>query len=177
MSDDLSTASESRKPALHRRINATVVLVIVLPLFAIVASVGTAVVAVTRGDPVLPDRYHWEGEKLDHDFALSQRAAQLHVGADLRLQPVEGLCRADLRIDGESPEALQVTLIHGSRASLDRQLHFLREGDSSSYTAQCQELPAGTWHVELSDAGNTWAFRDDETGDLADVKLYFKAPR
>ena len=173
MSNKQPAGSDGARPARRSRINATVVLVIGLPLFAIVASVGTAVVAVTRGDPVLPDQYHWEGDKLDHDFALSQLAARRHVSADLRLQPAQGSCRVDLSIDGAPPQELDLTLIHGSNASLDRQMRFLRNGASSSYTAQCAQIPSATWHVQLADGQNTWTFREDVIGDLDNVKLSF----
>src|SRR5690242_19175742 len=105
------------------RINPTVVLTIALPLIAVIASVGTAVVAFSRGDPPLPDQYHWEGDKLDHDFSQSKRASQLHVNASLDLQAGEGVCHLKLKLDGaNAPSSVDLALIHVSNPALDRNI-------------------------------------------------------
>ena len=140
------------------KINPAVALIIALPLFAIVASVGTAVVAFTRGDPPLPDQFHWEGDKLDHDFAQSRRAADLHINATLDLRADKGICRLTLTLDGNRPPAfLDLALIHVSNPSLDRNIRFLRT--AAGYSAPCAPLPAARWHLELSDPEGSWSFR------------------
>ncbi len=148
------------------KINATVFLTIALPLFAIVASVGTAIIALSSGDPPLPGEYHWEGVRLDRDFDESRRAMQLNVNAVLNLRPVAGMCHLTLSIDGAAPAAVDVALIHVSRPSLDRHMRFMRTADDSLYSAPCAALPSTGWHVELSDLANTWRFRTDAAGDL-----------
>ncbi len=153
------------------KINATVFLTIALPLFAIVASVGTAIIALSSGDPPLPDQYHWEGDKLDHDFAESRRAAELNVHAVLDLRPDNGVCHLTLTLDGTPPAAVDVTLIHVSRPALDRHLRFLRTAEVSRYSAACTALPSTGWHVELSDLANTWRFRTDAVGELRNIVL------
>src|SRR5947208_2738049 len=87
-------------PMSRAKINPTVFLAIALPLVAVAASVGTAVVAVSRGDAPLPDQYHWEGVKLDHDFAQSQRASELQFKANINLQPQKGTCYLALSLGG-----------------------------------------------------------------------------
>lgn len=154
-----------------RRINLTLVLTLLLPLFAIVASVGTAIVAVTSGDPPLPDEYHWEGDKLDHDFAESRRAADLKVNASLNLQPQAGACHLSLRIDGTPPAALDVALIHVSQPALDRHIRFTQTAVPSLYSAPCSRLPSTGWHVELSDIAGSWRFRTDIAGNLDNIAL------
>lgn len=156
---------------MHAKINPIVVLIIGLPLFAVLASVGTAVLAFTRGDPVLPDEYHWEGQTLDHDFALSERAVQLKVSAALHLEPVAGVCHLTLRLDGSLPPAVDVSLTHVSQPALDRRIRFTRTAQTSSYSARCSTLPAAQWHVELRDVGRSWSFRDEAAGRLATVNL------
>src|SRR3954464_13379910 len=94
--------SQCPPPSSQRgRFNAVVMLIIGLPAFAIAASVGTAIVAATRGDPPMPDEYHWEGDKLDHDFAGSRKAEELGVEASLRLEPEQGRCHAVLRMTSD----------------------------------------------------------------------------
>jgi len=166
-----STASARRERQPPNRPNPVVMLTILLPLFAVGASVGTAIVAYSRGDATLPDEYHWEGDKLDHDFARSDRAAALKIDAYLSLQPREGECRINLELDGSPPRALDVRLIHVSQPALDRQIRFWRSGNTTSYSAACPPTPAALWHVELSDIDGSWSFRDDASGNLAKLHL------
>jgi len=146
------------------RINPVALLTIGLLLFAIIASVGTAVLAFSRGDPPLPDQYHWEGDNLDHDFEGSQRATALGLEARLELQPMAGVCHLSLRLKTALPFALDVNLVHGSRPELDRQMRFLRTADPSSYVAPCPAVAPGQWHIELKDPDGGWSFRQEWSG-------------
>jgi hypothetical protein len=157
--------------------NPTLYLIIGLPLFAVVASVGTAVVAVTRGDSPLPGQYHWEGDKLDHDFAQSQRAAALHLDARVDLQPRQGVCHLTLALDGNSlPPAVDLALIHGANPALDRTILFSRISGTASYSAPCTVLPDARWHVELSDPNGSWSFRAALTGGEKTIALSSNSP-
>jgi len=162
----MSTHSQSRG-----RVNAVALLVVGLPLFAIFASVGTAVIAVTRGDPPLPDQYHWEGDTLDHDFASSRRATELGLQARLELQPVDGVCHLSLHLKAALPTAVDVNLVHGSRAGLDRQIRFLQTASPSSYLAPCPAMPTGQWHIELKDPKGAWSFRQEWSGKTPFVTM------
>ncbi len=158
------------------RINPALLLIIALPLSAVLASVGTAVLAFSRGDPPLPDQYHWEGVKLDHDFAQSKRAAELKVNATLTLQPAQGICHLTLRLNGTPPPGVDVALIHVSKPALDRHIRFLPTAVASVYSAPCAPLPPARWHIELSDLGNSWSFRVLMAGDLKTVALSSDMP-
>lgn len=145
-------------------LNGGLVLVIGLPLFAIVASVGTAVVAFTRGDPTLPDAYHWEGLQLDRDFVDARRAFDLNVSGILQRLPTEGLCRITLRLNGTPPEALRLSLIHATRPDLDTQVRLSRVG--AVYEGRCGATPSGHWHVELTDDTGAWSVRQEVSAAL-----------
>jgi hypothetical protein len=147
-----------------KRINGGLLLTIGLPLFAICASVGTTIVAFTRGDPTLPGEYHWEGMQLDRDFADANRALELNVRATLFVTQSSGLCRLSVRLEGPPPEALRLSLIHGTRPDLDRQVPLSRAG--SAYEGQCGAVPPGHWHVELTDEAGAWSVREDVFGAL-----------
>ncbi len=148
----------------EQRINWGLVLTIGLPLFAIFASVGTTVIAFTRGDSTLPGEYHWEGMQLDHDFADARRAFDLNVRAQLHLVPAAGLCRMSVQLEGPSPRALRLSLIHGTRPDLDGQVELTRTG--SAYEGQCGALSSGHWHLELRDDAGSWTVRQDVSGAL-----------
>lgn len=161
---------------IRRGPNAAVILIIALPAFAVLASVGTAVIAMTRGDPPLPDQYHWEGDKLDHDFADAHRAAALGFEATLDLRPLEGPCRLSLQLAAALPSDVLLDIVHASRPDLDRQMRFIRSGSSEEYTAPCTELPAGRWHLELKSAAGDWSYRQDWTGIDSRVTLSSAVP-
>jgi len=160
---------------MFRRLNLPALLTVALPLFAIVASTGTAVIAMRDGDPTLPDEYHWEGDKLDHDFARSEEAAKLDLRLHLHLQPVAGACHATLQLAAPPPSEFTVTLIHGVRPELDRSIRFARSA-GSEYVAPCSSgIASAQWHVEVADRKNLWTYRDDVTGNLSDVQLSARA--
>lgn len=156
---------------LVKRINPALLIVIGLPVAAVLASTVAAVIAVRGQDPQLPDEYHWEGQQLDQDFLRSRHADELGVRATLHLGALDGRCSVDLQLHGERPARLNVALTHGARKALDRHLSLaLSEG----YTASCEPLPSGLWHIELSDGQRTWAVREDTQGSLD--RVYMGAP-
>jgi hypothetical protein len=147
-----------------KSINYGLLVTLGLPVFAIVASVGVAIIAFTRGDPTLPDEYHWEGMQLDRDFADARRASDLDVRATLRLLQPEGICRVILRLDGAPPRAIQLNLVHGTRPDLDRQVRLLPGGEG--YEGRCGAMPSGHWHLELVDGAGSWSVHEDISGTL-----------
>jgi len=151
--------------------NAAVILIIALPAFAVLASVGTAFIATTSGDPPLPGQYHWEGDKLDHDFADAHRAAALGLEATLDLQPSQGLCHLSLQLASAMPGEVLLDVIHVSRPELDHQMRFTRNGSSGHYTAACTALPSGQWHLELKSPAGDWSYRQDWTGGDGQLRL------
>jgi hypothetical protein len=158
----------------RRALNFPVILLVALPLFAVLASAGAAAVAMLRGDATFPDQYHWEGRKLDDDFARSQRATDLHVTASLHVPAATGLCRVTLHVDGVPPGVLALTFVHGSNPKLDRYVELALHGDA--YEAGCKPLPAGHWHIEIGDAAGTWGLRQEFTGELVDLHVSADTP-
>ena len=152
-----------------KSINSGLLVTIGLPVFAILASVGVAVVAFTRGDPTLPDEYHWEGMRLDRDFADARRAAELEVRAALQVVPSTGTCRVVLTLDAASPSALTLNLVHATHPDLDRQVRLRRAG--SAYEGHCGGVPSGHWHLELSDVAGSWSVRQDINGVLDGTEI------
>jgi len=166
-----SRSNMNTSKPVHRGPNAAVLLIIALPAFAVLASVGTAWIAATKGDPPLPGQYHWEGDRLDHDFADAHRAAALGLAATLDLRPAQGTCHLSLQLVSKMPAELALDIISVSRPRLDRQIRFAREGNSSNYTAACTELPPGSWHLELKSSDGEWSYRQDWTGNATRIAL------
>jgi uncharacterized protein len=157
--------------SVHRGPNAAVVLIIALPAFAVLASVGTALIAATRGDPPLPGQYHWEGDRLDHDFADAHRAAALGLQAVVDLQPSQGVCHLTLRLAGTPPPDVLLDVVHASRPELDRQMRFSRSSTSGDYLAPCTALRSGHWHLELKSPAGGWSYRQDWTGNVSRITV------
>lgn len=152
-----------------KSINAGLVVTIALPVFAIAASLNVAAIAFLRGDPTLPDEYHWEGMKLEHDFAGSQRAAALDVQAALHVLPGAHTCRVALRLDGPPPRGMQLTFTHGTRPELDWRVRLApRDG---AYEGYCESMPVGHWHLELADDAKSWSVREEVSGPLDGATL------
>jgi hypothetical protein len=119
----------------------------------------------------LPGQYHWEGDRLDHDFADAHRATALGLAATLDLQPAQGACHLTLQLASNMPSEVGLNVISASRPELDRQMRFAREGSSSNYTAPCSALPPGSWHLELKSPDGDWSYRQDWTGGAGRITL------
>lgn len=166
------SADPGEMPTVARRSllsNPAFVAMIGLPVFAIVASLGMTAAAYLRGDPELPQEFHWEGSQLDADFALARRARQLDVHARLQFVPASGTCRLSVRLGSELPGVLRLSLIHGSRPELDQYLRLL--GHAGVYETPCRIPSAADWLVEVSDEPVTWRVRQRFSASLADVRL------
>jgi hypothetical protein len=145
-----------------KSINIGLVVTLALPAFAILASLNVAFIAFRHGDPTLPDEYHWEGMRLDRDFAESRRAAALDVRAQLQLTQVTGACSVVLQLNGTMPRELVLKFVHGTRPELDRRVRLTPS--THGYAGNCGVVPAGHWHLELADDAGRWSVREDVFG-------------
>jgi hypothetical protein len=146
---------------------------IALPVFAIAASLVMTVAAYLRGDPELPQEYHWEGAPLDQDFAAAHRAREIDVRASLQFLPAAGKCHVVLKLATAPPPVLTVALIHSSRPELDQ--HLRLSGHDGIYEGPCRALPASGWRIDISDERASWRVRGETRGSLAQVSLSARA--
>lgn len=160
-------------PARHR-FNPVFWLMWLLPAAAVIASFATLAIALRDADRALPADYHWEGERLDADFARARQAAQLGVTAVLRLS-ADGQCAVTLSPASAGGDALELRLTHGVDAGLDRMLRLVRVGEGE-YAAPCAPLPRGRWRIALQDAAGSWALRASAVDSLANLELRARAP-
>lgn len=144
-----------------------------LPGAAVVAGLSTLAIALEGADRPLPEAYHWEGERLDADFAR-QRAA-LTRGVRVIFEAANGSCTA--RVSGAvgDPPALDVLLTHGIDAGLDRALRLARAAPGE-YTVTCAPPPAGKWRVSVDAPDAAWTVRAAVEGSLARVELQARDP-
>jgi hypothetical protein len=139
-----------------------------LPLVTVVASFFTLGAAIVHPDNELPEQYHWEGFRLDRDFARAELATALGVRAEFEGLGVAGPCRARLVLKGEVPESLSLTLTHATQPSLDQHVTFRRiDGRGALYIGECQTAPESHWRAELTAEGIGWSIRQNLLGPLA----------
>jgi len=146
----------------NRPANPVLWLVIALPLIAVVASLTSLALAVTRGDPELPKDYHWEGAALDRDQQRLTLAASEGITATISYQPDTQRCA--IALHGAAPAQLRLDLVHPTDPRADRRLTLARTGDS--YEADCAGLPVAHWWLEVSDDTGRWMLRGRTVGRL-----------
>jgi hypothetical protein len=146
----------------NRPANPVLWLVIALPLLAVVGSLTSLALAVTRGDPELPKDYHWEGAALDRDQQRLATAAQQGIGATISYQAKTQRCMVTLH--GAAPSQLRLDLVHPTDPRADRRLTLAQTG--ASYEADCTGLPVAHWWLEVSDDTAGWMLRGRTLGQL-----------
>jgi hypothetical protein len=145
----------------------------ILPGAAVLAGFATLAIALRHGDRPLPDFYHWEGERLDADFARARVAAQLGLHAALQLSG--GVCTVTLSGDAGDSRALNLQLTNAGDANLDLRLSLQRVA-IGTYRAPCAALPRGRWRLALQDDANTWSMRASFDGVPERLALQARDP-
>ena len=164
---------DSQSPASPFRSNPVFWIMWLLPAAAVVAGLATLMIALRHADRSLPSAYHWEGERLDQDFA-AQRLAASH-GIEVALDTAGGECRATLRHAPDDPASLTLMFTHSSDAGLDRVV-LLRRTQPGQYRGTCAPLAAGRWRIALEDAAGAWAIRALFSGAPERLVLRARAP-
>lgn len=96
---------------------------------------------------------------IEMDGARDRRAAALGLRAAIRFRPATP-ARVTVELSGDAPAALELRLIHPTRAERDRRAT-LAPSDGGYDGAFA--LPVGRMYVELGDTARTWRL----TGELA----------
>lgn len=144
-----------------------------LPAATVVAGFATLAIALDGADRPLPADYHWEGDRLDADFARARNAAALGLASTFEVHG--GSCRVVLNGSANDPASLNLLLTHGSDAGLDRRLRLTRTGDGD-YRAACAPLDAGKWRVLLDDDSSRWSLRGITDGRFERLELRARPP-
>lgn len=143
-----------------------------LPAATVCAGFATLAIAMHGADRALPEAYHWEGERLDQDFARQRRAVEF--GVEVSLEVANGECRVTLRGDAGDPAALDLLLTHGSDAGLDQRIR-LRRAARGAYRGACRVAPA-RWRIAIDEPTSGWSLRAQQAGDLSHVTLRARDP-
>ena len=137
------------------------------PIAVIVASLVTAWIAVVNEDPLVVDNYYKEGLAINR--ALAQDEVAVRAGYRARLLIAEDGSRARVHLTGAAPIALRLSVVHPTRAGLDRTVE-LQPAQAGWYEGELGLAPAPRWRVLLEDSQRTWRlsgeWRPDQGGVL-----------
>jgi len=139
----------------------------------VVAGFVTLAIALRSADRELPSSYHWEGERLDRDFALARNAAR--HGVEVTFVATAGQCSATVRGAPNEPAALHLLFVNSTDAALDHAVRLTRVAPAT-YAADCAVLPSGRWRVALQDDAGQWAIRTQFIGDVSRLELRARNP-
>lgn len=122
-----------------------------IPVAAIGFSLSFVYIAVTHQDPVVRDDWYQDGKAINQDLARSDKAMQLGLVADIRLDSTSGEVMLTLTSASHAalPERLHLDLVHATQNTRDQHLVLNRAHDGR-YLGQLTRLPEGTFQVELS---------------------------
>ena len=157
------------------RANPVFWIMLALPASAVLAGLSTLAIALHSADRPLPPAYHWEGERLEEDFARARSAAALGIELTLTIAPQEGTCRLSLRHAPGDPAAIYLQLTHGVDAGLDRIVRLARVA-AGEYRAGCAPIPAGRWRVSVEDEAHRWSVRGVADGTVTRLELRARNP-
>jgi len=128
-----------------------------LPASAVVGGIITLMLAVTSPNALVVDDYYKEG------LAINQEKQRL---ANADRMDMTGLLRSDGKLltlsltsqPAVSEPVLALSIIHSTRAELDRQLTLQRMPDGR-YAAELAMLPTGNWYLRLQAGDASWQIR------------------
>lgn len=140
----------------------------------VVAGLSMVVIAIRSADRELPASYHWEGERLDRDFALMRNAASQGIEVTLAVEAA-GQCSATVKSAPNDPAALNLLFVNANDVGLDQAVRLARVSPGV-YRGGCQALPDGRWRVSLEDDAGQWAIRAQHLGRIDGLTLRARDP-
>ncbi len=161
-----------------RKANPVLWITLGLPAITVVASFLMLGTALRHPDNELPEQYHWEGLRLDRDFARAEQATALGVRASFQGLGAPGRCGMTLVMAAVAPDSISLALTHGTRPALDQRVEFRKISErrgQASYVAECRAAADGHWRAELSDPGGVWSIRQNLRGSLSRAALQARA--
>lgn len=127
---------------------------IALPASAVIAGFITLWLAIESDDGVVTDDYYKQGLAINRTLARDEAAAQLQLGADMRM----AAGKVELTLSGRLasyPERISLRIAHPTRAGMDQIVELTHTGNGA-YTGRAQLPAAGRWALVLEDPGKIW---------------------
>jgi hypothetical protein len=123
------------------------------PAAVVVAGLITLAYAIGSADGLVADDYFKRGKEVNRDLTRDEEARRLGLAATLAADARNGVA---VTLEAPyTPKRLELAFAHATRAGQDRQL-VLRRDAHGDYAAALPHLPAGKWHVTLTDTTRRW---------------------
>ena len=129
-------------------------ILISLPATAVVAGLATVWIAATNADGLVVGDYYKAGLAINQTLAREEAARQQGLTASIA-QADRAL---SLQLGGRLqayPQQLTLTLAHPTRPGMDQAIA-LQHAGGGLYRAALPAMPAGKWHVQLTDPAAAW---------------------
>jgi uncharacterized protein len=127
------------------------------PAIVVVAGAITTVIAVRTSDPLVADDYYKQGLAVNRVLARESAAESMGVQAVLQVNALGDRFRVLVRSEAPLPDALQLSLVHPTRAGDDRLVVLEREAPGI-YSGALPPLKGTTYQFHLQDAAGKWRY-------------------
>ncbi len=125
-----------------------------IPAITVIGCMITITLAIRSNDGLVRDDYYKDGLAINKTFARSDKAAAMHLGADVVINPDKRLVEVRFNQDiGE--DAVTLNLIHATRSGMDQSIEVSRTG-TRIYRGSIESLAPGKWHVDIESRKNGW---------------------
>lgn len=146
------------------------------PLVVVVASTVTFWLAARAPDAMVVDDYYKQGNAINQSIERDEEAVKLGLSAEVKFPGAGG---GQLEVDMSSaqalawPPAIQVLLVHPTKANLDRtvELHLATAAQSNGahYVGPVGATEHIAYQLTVQDFGNKWRLMSDRRGAARDV--------
>jgi len=126
-------------------------LVIAFPLTAVIVGFVSLALAIRSDDGMVEDDYYKQGMAINRMLDRDKAAAAENLSSTVELDAAQHELRVRLtaRKGMELPDAIQLKLMHATRAGFDHSLVLSRHADGI-YRAPLPEFVPGHWDVQLT---------------------------
>jgi hypothetical protein len=121
------------------------------PAAVLVAGAATIWIAFASADGLVAEDYYRQGMAINKVLAREEQAKRLGIAVQVKME--RDAIR--IRLEGASPDALFVHLVHATRAGHDQRLRLAPAG-GGAYEAGLEPLPPGRWRIVIEDPRATW---------------------
>lgn len=141
--------------------------IIGLPATSVVAGITTVFIAFNNADSLVNDNYYRDGLAINQRLAQDTRATELQLNANITFDKVSGEVLTTLTGKIQSPDALELLLLHPGNHELDNTV-LLTHISGGRYRADIEALPSQRFYLRLQTHGdNAWRLNGEI--DLANL--------
>lgn len=140
------------------------------PAIVVVAGIATALIAVATDDGLVAQDYYKRGLAINKVIAREERAQALGLAASVQFNASRDRVRVLITRGAPPAEPPRLTLVHATRAGLDRSVALASLG-GGIYEGALSIPAEGVWRIQLEDARSSWRLSAHWRGTSDAVEL------